>query len=80
MSHNAAGLIDQATCTLIYPKSIAAFCDPTFKLMFGHFLRDTAGRGDTIDKYEFTIFTFFILYITFFILQARSDAWIINGV
>lgn len=51
LHHNlATGLIDQVTCTSTYPKSIAAFCDPTFKLMFGHFLRDSVGRGDTIDK------------------------------
>ena len=54
MSHDTIGLIDQTTCLSTYPKSIAAFCDPTFKLMFGHFLRDTVGRGDTIDKCAIT--------------------------
>ena len=44
-----AGLSEQGACSA-YVKSITAFCDPTFKLMFGHFLRDSVGRGDTIDK------------------------------
>ena len=33
-----------------YAKSLAAFQDGTYKLMFGHFLRSENGKGDTIDK------------------------------
>ncbi|XP_065898353.1 AP-5 complex subunit zeta-1-like isoform X2 [Dysidea avara] len=47
--YSLLGLSEQGACSA-YVKSITAFCDPTFKLMFGHFLRDSVGRGDTIDK------------------------------
>lgn len=69
MLNYVTGRIDHTACTSSYPKSIAAFCDPTLKLMFGHFLRDAAGRGDTIDKYGITL-TFTHLHTPYSILNA----------
>ena len=35
-----------------YSVCLAALQNPSYKLMFGYFLRNESGRGDTIDRFS----------------------------
>ncbi|XP_064407104.1 AP-5 complex subunit zeta-1-like [Halichondria panicea] len=50
------GLADTGPQVSPYAKCLAAFQEPTHKLMFGHFQRSESGRGDTIDKLKSLVF------------------------